>query len=69
MTGEADLQHFLTTDPRDVGCGQTMELLDVYAELILAGADVEQQYPGIAAHLRACLPCQDDLRGLLAAVG
>ncbi|HEX5200478.1 MAG TPA: hypothetical protein VFW27_11120 [Actinoplanes sp.] len=67
MTGE-DLERILATDPRDAGCGQTMELLDVYAELILAGVDVEQRYPGIAAHLRACLPCEDDLRGLLAAV-
>jgi len=52
MTGE-DLERFLTTDPRDVGCERTMELLDVYAELILAGVDVEQRYPGAAAHLRA----------------
>ena len=28
----------------------------------------EQQYPGIAAHLRACGPCGEDFEALLAAV-
>jgi hypothetical protein len=28
----------------------------------------EQQYPGIAAHFRACGPCAEDFEGLLAAV-
>ena len=30
--------------------------------------DAEERYPGIAAHLRACGPCGEDLEGLLAAV-
>ncbi len=28
----------------------------------------QQQYPGIAAHLRACGPCGEDFDGLLAAL-
>ena len=28
------LERFLSTDPRDVGCAQAMELLHVYADLI-----------------------------------
>jgi hypothetical protein len=67
MTGEEELERFLATDPRDAGCERTMELLDVYADLILAGVDADQRYPGIAAHLRACTPCHEDLQGLLAA--
>jgi len=45
-----------------------MELLHVYAELAAAGQPVHQQYPGIAAHLRACGPCSEDFDGLLAAL-
>jgi hypothetical protein len=62
------LDDFLRTDPRDVGCDQAMEMLHVYVELVAAGVPAEQQYPGIAAHLRACGPCGEDFQGLLAAV-
>jgi len=57
------LDDFLRTDPRDVGCAQAMKMLHIYAELTAAGAPAEQRYPGIAAHLRACGPCGEDLRG------
>jgi hypothetical protein len=60
------LDAFLSTDPRDVGCGEAMEILHVYAE---AHADdpaaAARRYPGVAAHLRACGPCDTDLSGLL----
>ena len=68
MNGRRALDDFLRTDPRDVGCAQAMEMLHVYAELVAAGAAAEQQYPGIAAHLRACGPCGEDFDGLLAAI-
>ena len=45
-----------------------MELLDVYVELALAGAEPERRYADIAEHLRRCGPCADDFRALLAAV-
>jgi hypothetical protein len=41
-----------------------MELLDVYVEITLADAGPESRWPGIAAHLRDCYPCADDLAGL-----
>jgi hypothetical protein len=62
------LEHFLHTDPADVGCGETMELMHVYAEMVLGGEDPERRYPGVTAHLRACGPCEQDLEGLLAAM-
>src|ERR1017187_5997494 len=46
-------------------CGRGVH---VCVDLMLAGAESEQQYPGIAAHLLACGPCSDDFEGLLAAV-
>jgi hypothetical protein len=68
MTGFSALDHFLRTDPRDVGCAEAMEMLHVYAELVAAGEPAGQRYPGIAAHLHACGPCGEDFDGLLAAL-
>lgn len=64
----AALDRFLTTDPADAGCDQTIELLHAYVELVAAREDPERRYPGIAAHLRSCAPCYEDFQGLLAAV-
>ena len=68
MNGLSALDRFLRTDPRDVGCGQAMEMLHVYAELAAAGAPEDERYAGVAEHLRACGPCGEDFEGLLAAV-
>ena len=68
VNGREALERFLQTDPADAGCEQTMELLDAYVELIVAGENPELRYPGIAAHLRSCLPCAEDLDGLMAIV-
>lgn len=64
------LERFLRTDPQDVGCERAMELLDIYVDAVSKeGTDVtERRYPGIAAHLRACGPCDEDFAGLLAAL-
>jgi hypothetical protein len=68
MNGWPALDRFLQTDPRDVGCGEAMEMLHVYVDLVAAGSPAEQRYPGLAAHLRACGPCGEDFEALLAAV-
>jgi len=68
MTGWRQLDRFLRTDPRDVGCAEAMDLLHVYAELVAAGEPAEERYPGVVAHLRACGPCGADFEGLLAAL-
>jgi hypothetical protein len=56
MNGRRNLDDFLRTDPRDVGCAQATEMLHVYAELVAAGEPAGQRYPGMAAHLHACGP-------------
>jgi hypothetical protein len=69
MNSWAALDRFLQTDPRDAGCGKAMALLHIYAEI--AAADLGQaaeRYPEVAAHLRSCGPCAEDLEGLLAAI-
>jgi hypothetical protein len=68
MNGWSELDRFLQTDPRDVGCAEAMEALHVYVDLVASGAPAEQRYPGIAAHLRADDPCGEDFEALLAAV-
>ena len=62
------LRALLTTDPRDIGCEATWQLIDAYAELVLTGEDPEQSFPGITAHLSSCDPCAEDYRGLLHAM-
>ncbi len=62
------LDRFLQTDPRDVGCEEAMSILHVYVELHAAEGCAETRYPGVAAHLAACGPCNADFEGLLAAV-
>ncbi|MBX6384506.1 MAG: hypothetical protein IRZ07_16295 [Microbispora sp.] len=69
MNGWDELDRFLRTDPRDVGCEKAMDVLHVYVELAAREPETaRRQYPGVAAHLRACGPCQEDFEGLLAAV-
>jgi hypothetical protein len=68
MNGWPELDRFLRTDPRDVGCAEAMEVLHVYVDLVASDAPAEQRYPGIAAHLHACGPCGEDFEALLAAV-
>ncbi len=68
MNGWTELDRFLQTDPRDVGCEQAMEVLHLYVERVAGDTDAAARYPGIAAHLRACGPCNEDFEGLLAAV-
>jgi hypothetical protein len=68
MNDWSALHRFQQADPRDVGCAEAMQMLHVNAEMVASGAQAEQRYPGIAAHLRACGPCGQDFEGLLAAV-
>jgi hypothetical protein len=71
MRGWAELERFLQTDPRDVGCEQALHVMHVYVELLLddaTGAEAIRRFPGVAAHLAACDPCAEDFEGLRLAV-
>jgi len=68
MNSEDALRSFLATDPADVGCEKALAMLHVYADLVAANQDAARRYPGVAAHLAACGPCDEDFDGLLAAV-
>jgi hypothetical protein len=62
------LEEFLATNQVDSGCARALELLDVYADQLAAGARPEERFPDLAAHLAVCGPCAEDLEGLLAAI-
>jgi hypothetical protein len=68
MSNLERLERFLRTDPRDVGCDEAMAVLHVYVDLVAAGQDAAELYPGVAAHLAGCGPCGEDFTGLLLAV-
>lgn len=69
MSRPLDLDRFLTTDPRDLGCEHAIDLLHVYAELVaIDPARAQERFPEVAVHLRACGPCAEDLEALLDAI-
>ena len=71
MSDWPGLDRFLAADPRDAGCEQALEILHVYAGMVLEDAPglASYRYPGVAAHLAACGPCDEDFQGLLGAAG
>ncbi len=67
MNARELLDRFLLTDSRDVGCDDALAVLHVYVELVAQDPDAAAaRYAGVAVHLAACGPCQDDFAGLLA---
>lgn len=52
MTGRSELERFLRTDPRDVGCAKAMEILHIYAELAAAAG---LRRSAIPASARTCV--------------
>lgn len=53
------------TDP-ELGCEECFDSLDRYVELEFAGADADEQVPGMRAHLEGCAACRSDHESLLA---
>ena len=50
----------------ELTCEQCFDQIDRYVELDLAGADADQQVPGMRAHLLGCPACEEDRNSLLA---
>lgn len=65
---ERALDALLSTDARDPGCAETWRLIHAYCEAVLAGADPEERFPGVTAHLRSCPPCARDQEALITLV-
>ena len=52
----------------ELTCERCFDQLDRYVELELAGANADQQVPGMRAHLDGCPACHEDHESLLAFV-
>ena len=68
MNGRSPLARFLHTDPRDVGCAEAMELLRVRSSSSQPESMPKNAPRESPPTSRACGPCTDDFKGLLAAV-
>ena len=66
MTGWSELDRFLRTDPRDVGCDQALRILHIYVELVLddaSGAEAARRYPGVGRAPAQLRPVRRGLPG------
>jgi anti-sigma factor RsiW len=52
----------------ELGCDECFEMLDVYVEAELSGADAEARVPGMRAHLAGCPACAEEHESLRALV-
>jgi len=52
----------------EIGCDECFDALDVYVELMLAGAAADERFPGMRAHLVGCPACHEDFLSLFALV-
>ncbi len=50
----------------ELSCEECFDVLDVYVEHELAGADAGAEMPAMRAHLTGCSACRDDHESLLA---
>jgi hypothetical protein len=66
MSERDQLARLLGAPDEDAGCEGGFALLAEYVEAELAGRDVVDLFPAVAAHLRNCPACAEDHRGLVA---
>lgn len=48
----------------EVSCEQCFDQLDRYVELELTGANPDERFPGMRAHLEGCAACAEDRASL-----
>lgn len=60
----APLERLLGPREPEIGCERCFELLDVYVELELQGADVDARLPGFRSHLEGCGACREEHEAL-----
>jgi hypothetical protein len=66
MSERDPLARLLGAPDEDAGCEGGFALLAEYVEAELAGRNVVDLFPAVAAHLRNCPACAEDHRGLVA---
>jgi hypothetical protein len=53
------------TQEVELTCGETFDLLDQYAEMVVNGEDVAQLMPLVKQHLDMCPDCREEFEALL----
>lgn len=53
------------TEDREMACEEVFEVIDQYAELVVAGEDPEKVMPLVHHHLRMCGHCREEFEMLL----
>jgi hypothetical protein len=66
--GELDIDDLLRAEPNDPGCDASAGFLAQCAQAVVSGASSELLFPDVAAHLRACPACREDIAGLINAI-
>ena len=59
------LKSALETEEFEIDCEECYELLDMYAELLLDGADADEIMPTVKQHLKQCNCCVHELEALM----
>jgi len=66
MTDPEHVQDMLGHSVPDHGCDACFKVMDEVAEAQAAGEDISRRFPEVAAHVRDCAACREDLEGLRA---
>ena len=66
MTDHQPVHDMLGHAAPDAGCDACFRLMDEVAEAQGAGMDISRRFPEVAAHVRDCAACRQDLEGLIA---
>ena len=68
MTDHALIQRLLGHPDPDPGCEACFDVMDEVAEALAAAEDITRRFPAVAAHLRDCAACREDIEGLWVAL-
>lgn len=64
-TWQALLKSALETEEIEIDCQECYDLMDMYAERILEGADAEEIMPTVKQHLKQCNCCFHQFEALM----
>jgi hypothetical protein len=58
------VQRIYATNENEIDCERLQELLPIYVEVELSGADPNKQFPAVHSHLVQCSDCAEEYKGL-----
>lgn len=62
------VQSVVTTRPDELSCDECFEMLDRFAELVLAGHEIPDAFRLVQDHLERCGDCREEFEALLDAL-